>query len=37
MIQLLKLDSIEANGEAKVQRRIEVINNAALLANFFLR
>ncbi|KAH8498729.1 hypothetical protein POPTR_009G074300v4 [Populus trichocarpa] len=24
MIQLLKLDSIEANGEAKVQRRIEV-------------
>lgn len=37
MIQLLKLDSIEANGEAKVQRRIEVINNAALLAKFFLR
>ena len=37
MTQLLKLDSIEADGEAKVQRRIEVINNAALLANFFLR
>lgn len=24
MLQLLKLDSIEADGEAKVQRRIEV-------------
>lgn len=24
MLQLLKLDTIEANGEAKVQRRIEV-------------
>ena len=25
MMQLLKLDSIEADGEAKVQRRIEVL------------
>jgi hypothetical protein len=28
MIQLLKLDSIEADGQAKVQRKIEVIYNA---------
>lgn len=27
MVQLLKLDSIEAEGEAKVQRRIEVSCN----------
>lgn len=26
MVQLLKLDSIEADGEAKVQRKIEVCN-----------
>jgi len=32
MIQLLKLDSIEAEGEAKVQRRIEVSRNHGWLS-----
>lgn len=41
MVQLLKLDTIEANGEAKVQRRNEVSAHCCLAGgnnylNFFL-
>lgn len=38
MVQLLKLDSIEADGEAKAQRRIEVYlsNTSHLITMHFL-
>ena len=32
MVQLLKLDAIEADGEAKVQRRIEVCSCCSFLS-----
>lgn len=34
MVQLLKLDGIEADGEAKVQRRVEVINSIVFPSMF---
>lgn len=36
MVQLLKLDTIEADGEAKVQRRIEVGENPFLYQTLYL-
>ena len=37
MVQLLQLDMIKADGEAKVQRRVEVSDYPVVLANCYHR